>query len=673
MTDILIGLPVVSIIALLLGGGWSAVFRDVGPGGPVAFVFRSWAFAIASSSLVWAWAYPFDLTARWAALAIVIVCGSGHLVAAYRHRYPRLSEVGRSLVGLVVPLIVTLLALAPSVANLTRLSVGERIGPDATGYAISASALENGATRSTIEHALLTQVGHGTVQQALSTVAVFRIPSQTVAFANTFMNGSDRWGFPGTAGSILSFIGGSHLWSLLSLLTAFALLAACAGLWTSVIEATNNRMAAMVAVVLLGLSAAVLNNWHEGGLAEIWVMPCVLLVIQPLLKLGESNRRGTIIGVGIGVAGVLPAFHEEFFAYSLVFSAFMILSLFVLNQGWWHSWWPIAVGAISGVAIVAPATYQVLSTLTLSLGSTATGGWTMPRWASLAEAFGVGNPYDSPLLALGVRTPLERIVDGLADAGIAVFLLSLLGRNWRRRSVTLFGAVLATGLAVYFKTRYIDHASNYQYFKAIVILAPAGALAIGHLIGEHLQRSSARLGQATRRLPGRMSIASIALVLAVAVSGISYIIDYRIQGSVVPPRYTTLASSTEVQNSFHRYNVVSTPGVAVLRVDALAAEVDLNLLWGPRYALDFTHLGTRAKNPIAMLVLEYGCPRFACLAAVHRGDVILKKAGVALVRLGGTIQALAKIPESDWQNWAATHYLDEGGKLPRGAVVGERR
>jgi hypothetical protein len=168
MTDILIGLPVVSIIALLLGAGWSAVFYDVEPGGPVGFVFRSWAFAIASSSLVWAWAYPFDLTARWAALAIVMVSGCGHLVAVYRHRYPRLSEVGRSLAGLVVPLIVTLLGLVPSVASLTRLSVGHRIGPDAAGYALGARALANGSTRSTIEHALLTQVGHGTVQQALT-------------------------------------------------------------------------------------------------------------------------------------------------------------------------------------------------------------------------------------------------------------------------------------------------------------------------------------------------------------------------------------------------------------------------------------------------------------------------------------------------------------------------
>jgi hypothetical protein len=476
------------------------------------------------------------------------------------------------------------------------------------------------------------------------------------------MNGSDRWAFQGTAGSILSFIGASHLWSLLSLLTAFALFAACAGLWASVIEATNSRLAATVAVVLLGLSSAVLNDWNEGGLAEIWVMPCCLLFIQPLLKLGESRRRGAIIGVGIGVAGVLPALHEEFFADSLVFAALMILSIPVLARVWFDSWWPIAIGAIAGFAIVAPVAYQILLTLTLSLGGVASSGWPMPRWASLAEAFGIGNPYDSPLMAVGVRTPLERIVDGLADAGIAVFLLSLLGRIWRRRSVTLLGAVLATGLAVYVKTRYVDHAINYQYFKVIVILAPAGALAIGCLIGEHLQRSPAR--QATRRLSGPMSIASMALVLAVAVSGISYIIDYRIQGSVLPPRYTALASSTKVQNTFHRYNVVWTfatlPALqtAAILVDALAAEVDLNLIYTS------THLGTRAKNPIAMLVLEYGCPRFACLASVHRGDVILQKAGVALVGLGGTTQALAKLPSSDWQKWIVTNYRDEGGKLP---------
>jgi len=669
--EAILGLPVIAIVALVLGGGWASALPCMPPPGGLGFLFRSWAFAIASTSFVWAWAYPLAVPLTWAVVLTAMVGGVGYLVAMLRRSFPDPREIVGSLTRLTVPFLATLFGLIPAMTNVFRLSVGQRIGPDAVGYAISTSTLARGLTRPMIEHALVAQVGGGTAAQAVSPVhsAVDATASFTVQVANEFLTGADRWGLPGVAASILHMIGLSHLWPLLSLLVGFALFTACIGLWATIEALTTSRLAATVSVALLALSPSVLNNWHEGGLAEMWVMPLCVLLVQPILTIGERPRAGAAAAALVGTLGLIPAMNEDLFAYALVFGLVMIFSLPLLRGDWWRAWWPSFLAISAGTALVFSSSLAFASTAVRSLSENGSAGWPQPYWPSISEAFGLGNIFNTTSQQTQARGTVLSATTSIADAGVIAFLLALFLRRARRGAGLLLAAVLATGLAVYARTRFFEHTTNYQYFKTIAILAPAGALAVGVLLGNALTMSPSR-NRADRSVFRReikpLRVISAILAIAVVASATSYVVDYRIEGSTVPSSYAVLASSGYAKSIFREYNVLIAPlsggktaSIVGLSTMAIGAEVDLNWIGrnAPRVP---TRLGSRINNPVALLVLEQECPGFRCLEKLG-GAVVLEQSGVALVRLDRTTVTLAELSQLDWPNWGVRRYLAEGG------------
>ena len=671
MIEAIVGLPVIAIIALVLGGGWASAVPGIPPPGGLGFIFRSWAFAIASTSFVWAWAYPLAVPLTWAVVLTATVGGVGYLVAMLRRSFPDPREIIGSLTRLTIPFAATLFGLAPAMANVFRLSVGQRIGPDAVGYAISTSTLARGLTRPMIEHALVAQVGGGTAVQAVSPVhsTVDSTASFTVQVANEFLTGADRWGLPGAAASVLHMIGPSHLWPVLSLLVGFALFTACTGLWATVEGFTSSRWAATVSVLLLALSPSVLNNWHEGGLAEMWVMPSCIFLVQPILNLGTRPRAGIAAAALVGMLGIFPAMNEDLFAYAALYGLAMIFSIPLLRRTWWSAWWPSLLAASAGAIVVLPSTIAFLSTAVRSASENSNAGWPQPYWPSISEAFGLGNIFNTTSQQSQARGTLLSATTSTADAGVIAFLLALLLRRARRGAGLLLAAVLATGLAVYARTRFLEHASNYQYFKTIAILAPAGALAVGVLLGNALAMSPSR-NRADRSILRRhlrpLRIASAVLAIGVFISATTYVVDYRIEGGSVPLGYSALGSSARAQSIFREYNILIPPlaGGEIASKDGLStiavgAEVDLN--WIGRNAAQVpTRLGARIDHPVAMLVLEQECPGFRCLNKIH-GAVVLEQSGVALVRLDRTTAILAKLSQLSWPTWGLHRYLAVGG------------
>jgi hypothetical protein len=665
VTDVLIGLPTVCLVALVLGSGWAAVFQRAVPYGALGFIFLAWTCAIASTSFVWAWVYPLDQGVRTGIWALLAFSAVGYLIALWRSSFRRLNlrDNIRPLVGIVAAVAVTLVAILPAVADLQHLSVAQRLGPDEVGYAIAADAIGNGLTKNVVEGRLSSQLVGGTVQTALTpkTEQVDKIPSLTTQVENEFLTGADRWGFAGAVGSIVYLFGASHLWSALTLLTAFALLTACIGLWICIRVLSGSAWAATGATIILGLNSSVLNSWHEGGLAQIWVMPAVLLLVLPVVRLKEPDRIGFSAAAGIGIVGQLPAYNSEITAIAAVLGVAMLLSLAVVRRNWWRSWWPVIAGAAGGAALVFPSTAVFTTTFLRSLQENGTAGWPLPRWSSIAESFGMANTYGSPYPVLGQRGSGELVLDGVENALIGGLLIGLLYRIRLRMSAVLLTSVFVVVGAVYVQSRYLDPTSNYQYFKAIVAVAPAAALGFGIMLGEALTLRPRLPPTAARRARRRpitsLWIASIVVVVAVAVAGCSYVGTFRSQGSVVPYTYTDLAGSSRAQSVFKTYNVV-TP--RTLPAFAVGAEVEMN--WIGRYAENpSTRLTGRLDNPVALMITESTCPRFACVRALHAGAVVLEEGGVALVRLSPTTKPLARMPESQWPEWVASRFSAVGG------------
>jgi hypothetical protein len=686
--DVIIGLPLVAIVAFGLGSGWACVLRKASPAGTLGFIFLAWACSIVVTSVVWAAAYPANLDVRWGLGLTFLVAAVGYVVALWTHSFEHHAVRWRELGGLLVPVCVALIALIPAFYSSTQLSVGLRVGPDAIGYAISARAIEDGLTRSTMDHQLLAEVGGGTVQNALSpdTRLADSTPSLDTQVQAEFFEGADRWGFGGAAGSVLYLIGADHLWSVLSLLAAFGLLTACLGVWVIVRRVGGPPWAALVATALLGLNTSVLNSWHEGGLAQIWILPACVLLASSLATLGTGSRIGGAVGVGLGVACIAPAYNEALITYGILFAIVMVLSVPMLGRRWWHDWWPLLTGAAAGALLVIVSTAAFLSTLARSLHENGTAGWPQPRWIGPAEAFSLYNSYGNDAPVIGRRSGWEPAVVGGEDLGLLLLLASLAYSKLLRPAVILLGAVVVVAGGIYVKTRYLDHTTNYQYFKTIAMICPAGSVAVGLLLGEALNPRTLPNGEAARRRhvkrSSAMDVITITLsglmLLAVLASAVSYVVSYRIEGTVVPMSYSGLATSTMAQATLQHFNLLAAvagapPRVAEARLEALAlgAEANVNLV-GRNPGQPRTRLVGRVEDPVALVVLEADCPRFSCLEGIPSSRVPYHDNGVALVQLSGDSTALMRMAQSEWYEWAASRYYAIGGGRLEGLVPAAR-
>jgi hypothetical protein len=573
----------------------------------------------------------------------------------------------RSLSGIAVPIVITVIAMVPAVAGVTGLSVGLRIGPDSAGYAISARAISQGETASQVQDEALRQAGGGSVAHVISptTRLIDTTPSFTTQVAAEFLTGAHRWALSGTVAMIIYIIGPQYLWLVLSLLAALAMLAACTGIWFLIRRLTSSRWAAVVATVLFGLSPSMLNAWHEGALAGTWVMPACVLIVLPLLRLGEMEVRWAAAALGLGLMGLLPSYSDALFAWIAVFAAAMVLSIPLLRSAWWRAWWPLVAGAVGGVAVIAPASVVYLASVPLNLRENGSAGWSQPHWPSVGEALGLGNPYGSSEVATVPRSAAQTAVGGLADALAAGFLGGLIYRQLRRPATVLLSSVVVAMVAVYVQTRYVANASNYQYFKTIAILSPAGALAVGRLLGDALSRRESTPSRTCRRdgpRPWLLLVVSAVVAAVVAASGVAYVVTYRQQGTTVPSALSALSTSPRAEAVFAEYNVLAPGG---LLSNSVGAEVDLYWL-GRNQGNPPTRIGDRIDHPVGLLIFEQQCPGFACLEGLDPRTTVLRSDGVALVRLDGSTRALSRLSETTWPTWVATRFAQDGG----GEVLG---
>jgi hypothetical protein len=656
------------------------VFHRAAPYGLIGFIFLSWSIAIALSSAVWAWIYPANFGVQAGILLTAGVALAGYPIAWWRRAFvfvPKRAD--RSLIGLLLALCVVLVALVPAYSSWTHLSMGDRLGPDGAGYAISARTLSEDTTRSTLESQLLAQVGGGSIKAILTPPSklVDTPPSETTQVAAEFLLGANRWGYSGVVGSVLYLFGQGQLWGVLTLLAAFGLLTACIGVWAIVNGSARNLWPGLVAIVLMGLNCVLLQAWHEGALAQVWVLPACVLFARPLVVLGEGDRLAGAISIALGCALMLVAFNDGMLIYPLVFGLCMVFSIPLLGRRWWTTWWPLFAGAAVGGVMVTPATSEFVTTLSRSVNENGSAGWPQPRWLDLAEAFGLHNVFRTTTTALGTRSTGENAIQVGEEVVVLGLLVALIWRRLREPAVVLLTSVLVAGIGVYVKTRYFDHVSNYQYFKTVAWLVPAGALALGVLIARSTaqpeQKPTARRARHVPRWTNwslrRIVVFGLSGIVAatVIVAATSYVSTYRTHGITVPSSFERLGTSPDAQTSFDRFNVISSTaadphgisGAGLLTID-LGAEVNLN--WIGRYVgSPSTHFGDRTSNPVGLLVFEEDCPGFSCLARIPDSQVPFRGDGVAIVELDRDSRALASLPEIAWFGWAATRFYALGG------------
>jgi hypothetical protein len=679
MSDALIGIPVVAIVALVLGAGWSAVLYRAAPWGFLGFIFRAWISAIALTSIVWAWAYPLGFDVRWGIGFQLGVAVVGYIVAIRLRSFRRVRAEAtlRVLFELIVPFVLVVVALIPAMSSLTRLTVAERIGPDAFGYAISARAIDLGLTHHEIDAEILRESGGTSVATVISPVTkgIDTTPSFTTQVDGEFLEGADRWGFAGAVGSTLFVIGAGHLWSLLSLFAGFALLTTIVGIWALVRWRGYSPWCAAFVALLIALSPSLLNAWHEGGLGQVWVMPATLILVSPIVRPSESDRLGMALAAGLGVATIIPSYNDDVLTFGLILAASAVLSIPIVKRRWWAKWSAIAGGIIAGSVLVLPATTSFLGTLRTRLSENGTAGWPQPHWASLGEAFGMSNAYGVNLPGYFVRTFDNRIFDGLGTVVVLIFLMALCRRRTSQPAFVLLTSTLLVGIAIYVDTRYISKVSNYQYFKSIATLVPVGALAMGLLLGA--PRSTSFGDSAMLRLRSRVKAADrlvlgtvVVMVVAICVAGASYFNDYRTLGATMPASFEGLSSSASAQAAFNRYNVLgeavgppTNPLEVTLDTYAMAAEANLRFI-GRSYGAPSTRLGDRITSPVAIAVFEWQCPSWNCLSKIAPDKVVLRQFGVALVELDSNTEALSKLPETQWPAWIVAKYRALGGTLP---------
>jgi hypothetical protein len=455
---------------------------------------------------------------------------AGHLVARVRERLAALRALF-STRGAI--LFVTLCALLYPALRANMPTTPFRVGIDQVGYGETAQYLVEGGTLRAATGQLLTQLHTSDLKKAKAHNGL-ALNFETYVRAE-FLLKALRWSFPGMLATLTILTGSDHVYRVefIALIFSYALTLALVNMllrrWLGV-----TALVAILVTTVFALNANIINTYYEGQLGEVFAEPYLLLLLMTFLDLRTS-------GYGLGVQqGQTSDFTRSclffglvlgfmFFTYNealvLVFAFFalvLLLDVTIVHRLQWRATLCLLGGSAIGFCIAFPISGQWIQYTFANLSGLSRAGFWQPHWASLAEIIGIFNMYGSTPYVLIARSSANEAANVVLSVAIACLLLRLFITD-RKIDTAFWCAAPIMILAIYWKTKYHDGILNYPYMKVYTLAAPLLVCA-----------TFAAVHNAYRDT-GRKYYAAVqfAMLLAIAVSGISYIATYVMQGSFV--------------------------------------------------------------------------------------------------------------------------------------------
>jgi hypothetical protein len=267
----------------------------------------------------------------------------------------------------------------------------------------------------------------------------------------------------------------------------------------------------------------------------------------------------------------------------------------------------VVVGSfIFGAIATGPYIVRFLLYLPRRLQDAGVGGWPMPVWTSPAENIGIFNPYN----AYEGRPGSSELIVLLANAfTIAVILRLLIAGNHKFPKI-IFGAITFLLLLIGLKTNYLDHVSNYQYFKAVGVLSPYLLPLLGLIVGAH------KTGKINRLLVASLCLSSV-------IASANYILHYRNTSIRLPNTIGSQVLKSNVQDKFDSYDILTTSEFAHPTAPPYNAWIFTPFMDGRLINRNTTELliDTHKPHKLAVIINEVDCKDWTCVNLVNPAHI----------------------------------------------------
>lgn len=353
------------------------------------------------------------------------------------------------------------------------------------------------------------------------------------------------------------------------------------------------------------------------------------------IRSGTASREGALRRLGtiaLFVAAILPSYADVGVVIMVVAGA-AATTVVVAHEvdrrlgRQPHSVQPTleyCAALVAGAAVVLPYTMAFLRYAPARYGSAAGGGFSQPRWASPAEMAGVWDMYKVPthtLFPTGRSTATALLLVSALIVSACVVSLRALSRI--ERTVVLVGVALIA--SVFLRSRYLQAASNYQYFKMYTYMLPILLVLL----------FAGTVGKPAPRVAGRTIRGPMALAVAITLAtGVSYVVRFDKQARHVSEKVMALASDPTARAALSDVALVLTnPSDVNAKMGTYMAAAVVPINWANRRP--DTAVAASPELKLAVGFVEGDAD--ACLACIrdkYAADVLLDRPGLVLLSTG---------------------------------------
>ena len=626
--------PLLAMVAssLLAGGGWSYAMRLNRSFS--MFLSTSFLFSAAIAIFSWDWLYQLGGDVTDVNILIFITSSLGWVFACFafkkrlrgsdKFKSLRISQPTTSLFLLAIAA-AFFFGVFPKMDTASSVTMAFRTGPDAIGTAIASDALFRDGSKSELIKKVLSEAPTDSLEDLFGSNArnVYKIPSLSQQVKAEFiLTSSPKIGFTGVTANLLSLIGMEYLWSLLALLPTLSLLF---GIFLIFECLTANKIPiskSMFAAIGGSINVNALHIWHEGSLAQSFVFLPVatifILTFSPNDFFSNSQKRA------LGIASAITIFsHTEIF---LILVATLLISIIITSKMrtdplFRKNLSKLLIVLIIGATACGPFFATFMDGFASRLGELGPSGWMMPVWPRISDIYGLVNPYNRPYPNIG-RTPFNQVLTDFFSLAIVSLLTIVVLKAKNRQPLAQSLTIFIVFALVLVKVVLIDHATNYQYVKAIGVLAP---FLLPLLLLSKFDGLSKNLFS---------KVAMIIILTCIFVASTNYTLHYRQSATRIGHDLQKTLLNLNRDDFLNEIDFISRSGMEEW---TFAPFVDLRLIGRGNAGVDQTIL---QHKRIGLILKESECKNWLCLRDSPKTNVYEVNAQYRILLLDATSKAI---------------------------------
>ena len=521
-----------------------------------------------------------------------------------------------------------MVAVIPNVGAEGRLTVANRVGPDAVSYLLNTRVIYNQEKLGEIKKRI--ELGSSKSMSQLTNPNNFQMYSLTSwndQIAAGFIFDALRWAPSALIASVLRLPGFrfTDLFEISSLILALCALLGSILLGGYVGKKSKNQLLGVLGCLTFLLCPITLFNWHEGFWLQILAMPYLAILAISMFDVKNIDLNQSSGQITVAFLGIVLFYPDLLIVYVPLIIGVITLHFVRLREipsNKFIQFW--IRGITTSLLLAFPLTIRLPEMVISRLIQSSTSGFWLPSWGSIWEILGIQNRFLSDQIFESIANSSSEVSSWILVCNSLLILLIIIGlfRSFHKSDleVDILTICLLALLMTFWKV-HAEGSPNYQFIKLQGYLLPLFLLLLMSALC-HVYIRHPRLVQAYVRT-------WLLFLICVA---IQFGFDFKQSISTThlyDKNKMGLFDDVNAQNAFEKYNIIySGSNVAVMGEIASAQNVN----WINR---DFGGLETnftdRIPNPLALIVsdseLQWGCINFL------RNDVVFlsRDAGVALI------------------------------------------